>query len=484
MARKPALSIETLTALGAEKLARLVLDEAERSAPFRKVVSAALAGQKGPDAIARIVDRCLGALETARGFIDWDKARAFRDDLAATVTVIANELADASPAMAFDRLLRFIATHESVFERVDDSSSRIQDVYHQAIDAAGALTPKLAQADAAELPARVMAVLGNSSHGYLVDVAQVVAEHLPKEALRTWDADLAARQRGEEAKDAKAAHRHFRSNASRFRATRQIIADSLGDLDGLIALEAKKHPNLQDTIGMATRLLEASRAQEALDWIRRPTSRGLTYLSAEDLADGLSPDTDPLSQRSSLEAKILEALGRKNEAQALRWSAFEATLHAGILREYLAALPDFEDFATLDRAFAHVLASEHIYNALAFLVEWPRLDLAARLVVERRGKWDGRQYDMLPPVADALAADHPLAATILYRALLDDILARARSKAYPHAARYLGKLDELAAGTDTEAGVLKDWGAHDDYRAGLEKAHGRKSGFWSLVQSR
>lgn len=73
MARKPALSIETLVGLGAEKLAHLILDEAERSASFRRQVSAALAGQKGPGAIARIIDRRLGALEKARGFIEWEK---------------------------------------------------------------------------------------------------------------------------------------------------------------------------------------------------------------------------------------------------------------------------------------------------------------------------------------------------------------------------------------------------------------------------
>ncbi len=480
MARKPALSIEALTALGAAKLARLVLDEAQRSAPFRRLVSAALAGQKGPDAIAGIVDRRLSALEKARGFIDWERARAFRDDLATTVAVICDELGEASPVMALDRLLRFIATHESVFERIDDSSGRIQNVYDQAITAAGMLTPRLAQADATQLPARIMAALGNTSHGYLVDVAQAVADHLPRDTLCAWDADLDAHQRAQDA----TAHRNHYSNVSQVREIRQIIAEKIGDLDGLIALEAKKHPNLQDTIGVSTRLLEAGRAQEALDWIRRPASRRIAYLSAEDLADGLGPDADPSSRRTSIEAKILEALGRKGDAQALRWSAFEVSLNAGILREYIAALPDFEDFPTLDRAFARALASGHIYNALAFLMEWPRLDLAAGLVIAHRGEWEGRQYYMLPPVADALAADHPLAATILYRALLDDILARARSKAYPHAARYLARLDELAPGAAADAGTLKDWVSHADYRAGLEKAHGRKSGFWSLVKSR
>lgn len=177
-------------------------------------------------------------------------------------------------------------------------------------------------------------------------------------------------------------------------------------------------------------------------------------------------------------------LAARTALAALRWSAFEASLDAGILREYIAALPDFEDFPTLDRAFAYALASGHIYNALAFLMEWPRLDLAAGLVIAHRGEWEGRQYYMLPPVADALAADHPLAATILYRALLDDILARARSKAYPHAARHLARLDELTPRAAAEVGTLKDWVSHADYRAGLEKAHGRKSGFWSLVKSR
>lgn len=123
MARKPALSIDSLTELGAEKLALLVLDEAERSTSFRRQVSAALAGKKGPQAIAGIGDRRLGALEKARGFVEWDKARGFRDDLAATVATIRGELGEASPAMGVDRLLRFIATHEQVFEFPSDEEN-------------------------------------------------------------------------------------------------------------------------------------------------------------------------------------------------------------------------------------------------------------------------------------------------------------------------------------------------------------------------
>ncbi|MCI5111583.1 MAG: hypothetical protein MRY75_13610 [Marivita sp.] len=47
MARKPALSIDTLKDFGANTLARLVLAEAARNAGFRRQVKAALAGRGG-----------------------------------------------------------------------------------------------------------------------------------------------------------------------------------------------------------------------------------------------------------------------------------------------------------------------------------------------------------------------------------------------------------------------------------------------------
>jgi hypothetical protein len=59
MAWKATLTNDALIALGAEKLARPVLAEAERNAAFKKIVRAALAGARGPEAIAALVDRRL-----------------------------------------------------------------------------------------------------------------------------------------------------------------------------------------------------------------------------------------------------------------------------------------------------------------------------------------------------------------------------------------------------------------------------------------
>jgi hypothetical protein len=269
MARKPLLTIGALVALGPEKLAQLVLDEARRSPPFRKLANAALAGAKGPDAVAKLIDRRLAALEKARGFIEWDKARASRFDLRATVATITGELAQGSAVMAIDRLLRFTATHESVFERVDDSSGHVQGLYYDAIEAVGRLAEKLPVDEVDLLPEKIMAALGNSSHGYLIDIADAVAIHLSDETLKRWDQDIYARQLELEKSGSSRSSRASDYSLSQLVEVRQAIAKARNDLDSLIVIEETKHPNSQDTIGIAERLLEAGRLGEALDWIRK-----------------------------------------------------------------------------------------------------------------------------------------------------------------------------------------------------------------------
>jgi hypothetical protein len=458
MTRKQALSAETLTALGADKLAQLILDEAAANAAFRKRVIAALASTKGADAVAKLIDRRLAALERARAAVGWEKERAFADDLGATVDTIAKELAPLDPFQAVDRLLRFIDTHVSVFDRIDDSGGRIQGVYHRACEAVPDLVRRLSPDDLAWLPGRLLASLRRDTHGLTTGIAVDVAALLPPELLATWDQAL----------------KQAPGDVSR---VRQAIADARGDVDGFLALEAALPEWRQDPLKAAERLLSAGRAKEALTWVRREKKGGLGFATLSDIADGrINRVHDRL--RVQLEARILEALKQKPAAQALRWASFAETLDAGTLRDYIAGLDDFIEREELDRAFAVAAASPHLYSALAFFRAWPRLYQASRLVMARRAEWDGRNYEILSDAATALEGEFPLAATVLYRALLGDILGRARSPAYGHGARHLARLAALSAQVDWRNAGLDD---HQHYVADIKKAHGRKIGFWSLV---
>ncbi len=143
----------------------------------------------------------------------------------------------------------------------------------------------------------------------------------------------------------------------------------------------------------------------------------------------------------------------------------------------MKGLPDFDDVEAEERALNHADRYASMLQAMAFLVSWPAVERAERLVVTRAGELDGDHYEILLPAADALAGKHSLAATLVLRAMIDFTLTKARSSRYRHAARHLMECASLAA-------AIGDFGAfesHGAYAARLKAEHGRKSGFWSLI---
>ena len=175
----------------------------------------------------------------------------------------------------------------------------------------------------------------------------------------------------------------------------------------------------------------------------------------------------------------MEAQDRKVEAQAFRWQCFERALNSAHLRAYLKRLPDFEDLEAEERAMSYALRFPSVHQALTFLVSWPALDKAAALVTQRSGELNGDHYEILTPAADALAAKHPLASTILLRAMIDFSLKNGRATRYRHAARHLAECASIAAAIPN----FSAFETHDVYVTRLKAEHGRKSAFWDLANS-
>jgi uncharacterized protein HemY len=256
------------------------------------------------------------------------------------------------------------------------------------------------------------------------------------------------------------AERH-RSSVARM--ALEAIADAQGDVDAFIAQQSEKARGVPSVaVEIAQRLLAVGRTEEA--W------------AAINAVDQDRSGWIPI-EWEQIRIEVLEALGRVDEAQAFRWACFERSLDPEHLRSYLKRLPDFEDLEAEERAIAHALSHPSVHHALGFLVSWPALDQAAHLVLTRADELNGDFYEILAPAAAALEAKHPLAATILRRALIDFALDRNRTKRYQHAARHLEECDNLAD-------RIEDFGrfeAHDVYVRRLKAYHGRKSSFWSFV---
>ena len=188
------------------------------------------------------------------------------------------------------------------------------------------------------------------------------------------------------------------------------LSDLEGDVDAYIAAVEAGGRSEYFAGDIVKRLIAQRRPAEALAWLDRAFGR------------------HEEERQIDLRIAALDALERKAEAQDLRWTTFQRFLSAEHLRAHLRGLPDFDDVEAEERAVAHALAHPDRGLALMFLVAWPNLKAADQLVRDHHDELDGGQYFRLRPAAEALAEKHPVAATLLHRALAEDVLRRASSR--------------------------------------------------------
>jgi hypothetical protein len=225
------------------------------------------------------------------------------------------------------------------------------------------------------------------------------------------------------------------------------------------------------------RLLAAGRAVEALAALERANPKPRAVRAGDEDVMLLAGNSgDSAWEEAHIDA--LDATGQQQEAQRLRWAAFEQRLSLTYLRAYLKRLPDFEDVEAEDRAMRHALGFASFSSALNFFCEWPDQARAAQLVMARASEIDGNLYFLLDPAARLMEGKHPLAATLLPRAMIEHTLNRAKSTRYKHAARHLLECASLAP-------RIADMESHDSFVGRLRAKHGRKVGFWyQLDESR
>ena len=144
-------------------------------------------------------------------------------------------------------------------------------------------------------------------------------------------------------------------NALTARLALQALADGQSDVDAYIALvppEQRRLPHQGAEIGR--RLLTAGRAAEALAVLEQAKpKRSDAKIARDDDLYFFASTADNDWEEAYIEA--LEATGKKDEAQRLRWAAFEGRLSADRLRAFLKRLPDFDEVEAEERAMKHTL---------------------------------------------------------------------------------------------------------------------------------
>jgi hypothetical protein len=486
---KTALNATNLEALGAARLAELLIELSAGNAAAKRRLRLTLAGAQSPGEVAKEVRKRLATVARSRSFVDWQGIKLLADDLDTMRRAIVETVAAAEPQEALELLWRLMELAPSVFERCDDSGGLMSSVFRHACRDLGEVALQ-AGADPIRLADRAFEALIANDYGQfdglIRDLAPALGipglEHLKQRMIdlsKTPVQKPAEKDRvtigwgsgGPIYKD----EIKERSRIGTVRLALKEIADLQGDVDAFIAQYGEKARTVPRVAAeIARRLLAAGRVQEAWRAIETAAPRRRDSDRDRDWpAPGFEPDFDWEDAR----IEVLEALLRPEDAQAARWDCFERALSARHLRDYLKRLPDFDDVTAERKALDYVQHSPNLLHALYFLITWPALDRAADLVLKRADDMDGNHYEILAPAAEALAGKHPLAATVLLRPMIDFALRNGRSGRYKHAARHL--LD--CAGLASSINDFGKFEPHDAYKARLRREHGRKSAFWSFV---
>ncbi len=366
----------------------------------------------------------------------------------------------------------------SIYERTDDSNGAIGDIMSLTVRLIETVSPQV-KLDAETLAHCILDAVIDAGYGEFDGIIPATKpilgneglEHL-KQITREWSVTPATERELERYKSwgfgtttpEELVERNRKTSSSIILAD---IADAQDDVDAYMA----RYTDEQLTYGtiapgIARRLLDAERVDEAMDIINR----------SREAESGKAFRTASYDLEAAYE-ECLEKLGRTDELKQHLWDTFEQTLSKQCLQKYLKLLPDFEDIEVEDRALAHAERYPRLGGAINFLISWPALSRAAKTIEIRAAELDGDSYYTLTEAANTLAPEYPLAATLMRRVMVQHTLNGGKSKRYRYAAQHLSE----CADSDAAISDYGDFISHDQFVAKLREKHPRKHGFWGLV---
>jgi hypothetical protein len=164
MPGKRKITIETLTELGAHKLAELLIAEAAGNRKLKQAIDLAISNKEGPAVLAANVRKRLAGFVKSRSMPSYERGREILVELDGLRTIIVDTIGFKNPRLAFELLWELIELHPSILELIDDSSGHVGDVFTTACYDLGPLAER-ASVDPDALAALVFKKITNNPYG-------------------------------------------------------------------------------------------------------------------------------------------------------------------------------------------------------------------------------------------------------------------------------------------------------------------------------
>ena len=414
-----------------------------------------------PVALSKVLRKRIATLKRSRRFIDYRASFDFARELEVVLADIERGLLERSPKHAFDLIDRFLATAESVFNRVDDSGGAVGEVYRQAVLLWLTAAKGWREANVDWLD-RIYQLYQQNDYGVLDPLLPNAYLLLTSDQLK----QLAWRYENALRKALKSPEQEDKVNLVALHSGVALgqIADALHDpaLYERSVLIHSPQPNYLQMKSVCEKYLQYERPETAMRYLNQAWEGRFEH------------------DRLELLDKVCEQMGDRKQLKVVRSRLFQIEQSYASFKRYLEALGEDEKEKACSSAIKQAEQGGNIVLSADLLLNLGQTERAQALVLTRHQELAECFYDSLLRLAKAFEkADCNLAATACYRALLLDILAQARSKAYGHGARHYKKLEALAK----RIKVFKQLPTHHAFVQQLRSSHGRKKSFWARLES-
>ncbi|MEM9597717.1 MAG: DUF6880 family protein, partial [Acidobacteriota bacterium] len=363
-----------------------------------------------------------------REFVSHRRSAELAEEVEDLVTEIGARLDDGDSGSALAAAERLIVRMPEIIEGVDDSSGYVSDSLRATfviwLRAAAVERDRSREED---WVARVRGIYTDAGdYGLADDLLPAASILLEGEELREL-----ARQYEVEALDRSTDPTSFAGLTARVALGQVAVALRDPELYARSVQIDSPSPNERQKGDIARTCLAMGEPGKALEWLEGPWQDEVGRLE--------------------MCAEVYGGLGDPDRVLDLRGKAWRASGSWRALEAFLELLPKDEHPPVLAEASEVARRSTRLEEGLEILCGLGAVAEAETLLVERRGEIDGGAYYQLQEFAETLEVrGHPLGSTLVHRALLENILDRAYSKAYPHAARYFLHLGSLQHG-------ITDW---------------------------
>jgi hypothetical protein len=180
MAARSKLTVESLTKLGAKRLAEILIEEAGRNRQLKEAVHMALAAETGPSEAGHEVRKRLAQLARSETFASSEKARDLASELGDLKSTVIEIIGAGNPKLAAELLWQLLDLHPSVFERLDDSSGHVGALFRSVCQDLGPLL-KRAKSKPNELAPMVLRRITENDYGIYDGIVFTLKDALGRE---------------------------------------------------------------------------------------------------------------------------------------------------------------------------------------------------------------------------------------------------------------------------------------------------------------